>query len=144
MRTVWSDASREQFLSRLAETANVAESARSVGMSRSSAYAERRRNGDFARAWQHALEIALDELEMTVLERALCGVEKQVFYAGEACGTVRHYSDSLAMFILRARRPHIYGKASITAETSQDQDARAMIEARLARLIQEKDTPEDL
>src|SRR3546814_12055870 len=55
---------------------------------------------------------ALDDLEAVLLERAAHGVEKPVFYGGKPCGTVRQYSDTLAMFILRAKRPNTYGRAA--------------------------------
>src|SRR3546814_7353658 len=55
---------------------------------------------------------ALDDLEAVLLERAAHGVEKPVFYGGKPCGKVRQYSDTLAMFILRAKRPNTYGRAA--------------------------------
>src|SRR3546814_11213736 len=55
---------------------------------------------------------ALDDLEAVLLERAAHGVEKPVFYGGKQCGKVRQYSDTLAMFILRAKRPNTYGRAA--------------------------------
>lgn len=72
-----------------------------------------------------------------MLERALHGVEKTVYYAGKNCGSVRQYSDALAMFLLRARRPQTYGKDE-NAETEMaeydGEDARAVIAQRLADL----------
>jgi hypothetical protein len=132
----WTDESRELFLSVLADTANVAKAARAADMSRTAAYAERKRNADFAQSWQMAMDIALDELELSVVTRATFGYDKEVYYSGEMCGTVRHYSDALAMFLLRAHRPDVYGKASPDGgvPTSTPDDMRAMIESKLSGL----------
>jgi hypothetical protein len=136
----WTEKIREAFLAALSETANVAASARAVKRSRHAAYAERRRNPAFAKAWDAAITIALDELEMALLERATFGVEKDVFYGGEKRGSVRHYSDALAMFILRARRPETYGKgAGSDGQELSANDARTLIEARLAAIEQEQE-----
>ncbi len=82
---------------------------------------------------------ALDELEAMLMERAMHGVERPVFYGGKNCGSVRHYSDTLAMFFLRAKRPEIYGKAALAAEQPElDGDdpakARETVHDRLSRM----------
>lgn len=133
----WTAAKRQKFLTRLAETANVAEACRVAKVSRTSAYAYRKRAPTFAAAWDDAMSAALDDLEAALVERARDGVERPHFYGGSQVGTVRHYSDALAMFILRARRPEIYSK---TAETSEGAavasagDIRALIAERVTRL----------
>jgi hypothetical protein len=145
-RSPWTKAKREKFLAALADTANVAAAARAVKLSHQSAYALRRKQPAFAKAWDAALDLALDELEATLLERAIHGVDRTVFYGGKPCGTVRQYSDALAMFLLKARRPRVYGAASEAdaapeagpgASPGSDAAAdspRAFIEGRLAEL----------
>ncbi len=129
----WTDDSREIFLSTLAETANVVKATRAAKMSRTAAYAERKRNGAFAESWRHAMDMALDELEMAVFERATHGYDKDVVYQGQKTDTVRLYSDALAMFLLRAHRAEIYGKGSpeAGAPAANAEDVRAIIEAKL-------------
>jgi hypothetical protein len=135
----WSDESRELFLSTLAETANVAEAARVADMSRTAAYAERRRNKAFAQSWSAAMEQALDELEMAVLERATHGYDKDVVYQGNKTDKVRLYSDGLAMFLLRAHRPQTYCKSGQdgTPVLANVDDIRSMIAAKLSDMKDE-------
>jgi hypothetical protein len=52
-----------------------------------------------------AIDEGTDVLEDEVFRRAREGVEKPVFYEGVECGTVRVYSDTLAIFLLKGRRP---------------------------------------
>lgn len=132
-------ARRKRFIELLAETANVTHSARVAGIERTAAYRLRARSESFRAAWDEAMNQALDDLEAVLLERAAHGVEKPVFYGGKACGTVRHYSDPLAMFILRAKRPEVYGKAGSVAEEPQIKEddpvkAREEVHARLNRM----------
>ncbi len=134
----WTDARRALFLDRLRETASVAKSAKYVRKAVSGAYALRQRDPAFAAAWDEALQQAMDMLEGILLERVVNGVEKPVFFGGKQCGTMREYSDRLAMFLLRARRPDRYGEISeTTATAAQDDDplaARHKIERRLAEI----------
>lgn len=133
----WTEERRNRFLERLSETANVAMAARSVRKSVSGAYQLRRRDAEFAEAWEAALTTAMDELEALVLDRVVNGVEKPVFYAGKQCGSVRQYSDSLAMFMLRARRPDVYGRVAAVAEEPESnaaEEARTEMQNRLKTL----------
>lgn len=108
----WPLETRARFLEALAELGQVRAAARAVGVSPQSAYRLRRKSPAFARAWQDAMDQALDALEETLLDRAMNGVEKPVYYGGKSCGSVRQYSDALAMFLLRARRPETYGRSA--------------------------------
>lgn len=131
-------ARRKRFLEKLAETANITHSAKEAGIARSAAYRLRSQSVSFRAAWDEAMNQALDDLEAMLLDRAVHGVEKPVFYGGKACGTVRHYSDALAIFFLRARRPEVYGRLTATAEQPEPEDdqqrARAEVHARLNRM----------
>lgn len=103
---------RRVFLRWLSQTANVARAAREAGIDRSMAYRLRQESDSFRTSWDEAMNEALDTLEAALFERAALGVERPVFYGGKHCGTVTQYSDALGMFILRARRPHIFGKTA--------------------------------
>ena len=93
----------------LRRTANVSAACRAAGVPRGRAYALRRADDGFRREWRQALEEALDDLEAELRRRAMDGVDKPVFYAGKECGSVRTYSDTLGMFILKSRRPAVVG-----------------------------------
>ena len=64
----WTKASRETFLAKLAETSNVAASARAAIMPVSSVYALRRKSPDFRIAWGEALAEGYARLEASLLE----------------------------------------------------------------------------
>ncbi|MEM9288335.1 MAG: terminase [Pseudomonadota bacterium] len=126
---------RAAFLAALSETANVSASCQLAGVSRSAAYATKRRDAVFAAAWEEAIQSALDALEVELIRRAIEGTEHVQYYHGKPIGSVRHYSDALAMFLLKSRRPATYGdlKTVVEAPDKADQDARA---AALDRLLQ--------
>lgn len=133
---------RACFLEVLRRTANVSRAAREAGLATSTVYAQRGKSAGFAAEWDAAVTEALDALEEELVQRVRQGVEKPVFYGGQQVGSVRHYSDALAMFILKARRPDVYGRVVAERaaaeqgegdEPSQD-EARAEVLRRLARL----------
>ena len=69
----WTEAKREAFLLALVETANVTGAARAVGVPENSPYHLRRKDSDFAAAWDAALDEAYSKLEMMLLRRATYG-----------------------------------------------------------------------
>lgn len=96
------------FLASLAETGNVTAAARAASIDRTTAYHRRDLDPAFAAAMAEALEVATDDLEGEARRRAKDGVEKPVFQGGEQVGTVREYSDTLLIFLLKAHRPEKY------------------------------------
>lgn len=102
------DWSRETFLHELAETCMVSKAAEAAGVSRSTVYLERERNEEFAQRWADIDEAVIETLEEEAKRRALQGVTEPVVSAGKRLGTVQKYSDSLMMFLLKAKRPHVY------------------------------------
>ena len=130
---------REAFLDSLRVTGNVSAAARLVGRSRASLYRMRRADPDFASAWQDALEEAVDWLELEALRRAVEGIKEDRFSKGEIVGTITRYSDSLLMFLLKARRPWLYDRRVLRGrQTTTDEDSldasRAALEEKLDRL----------
>lgn len=71
IRHGWTKAARATFLGKLAETANVAASARDAGMPVSSVYALRLRSPGFRLEWAEALAEGYARLEASLLEAAL-------------------------------------------------------------------------
>lgn len=78
------------FLEALAESGMVVEACKRCGVSRSTAYRARQGDEDFALAWADIEERTTEQLEAVVMRRAIDG------------------SDTLAMFLLKARRPEKY------------------------------------
>lgn len=94
------------FLEALAAGATVVDAAKAARVSKSTLYEWKRGDKDFATDWDLCFECGTDALEAEAQRRAMNGVEKPVFHQGMQCGTVREYSDTLLMFLLKARNPY--------------------------------------
>ncbi|VWX59618.1 hypothetical protein [Sphingorhabdus sp. 109] len=93
----WHPELRVKFLEALSRTGNVQASAYFVQRSRQSAYDLKRRDRDFARAWLAALVLAREEAQDKLQERAIEGVEEEIFYHGEVVATRRRYDSRLLL-----------------------------------------------
>lgn len=78
------------FLLLLSQTCNVTLSAHGTGISRITAYEWRNTNPEFAKAWEDALQQAVELLE------------------AEAWNRARKQSDTLMIFLLKAHKPDMY------------------------------------
>ncbi|MBL29548.1 MAG: terminase [Rhodospirillaceae bacterium] len=130
------------FLDALVETGSLAAALAASGYGRVQMQRARERDSAFARAWDEALEAAVDALEQEARRRAVEGVEKPVWYRGEQVGTVREVSDRLLLALLKAHRPERFGGRSVTgAKDRWDGEdlagLRAALERKLARLAGE-------
>jgi hypothetical protein len=63
----------------------------------------------FRKAWEAALDMGIQRIEDTAMDRALNGVDAPVFYHGEKVGDRTVYNDRLLMFMLRTRAPERFG-----------------------------------
>ena len=108
-------AKRKAFIAALTKSANVSRAAELAGVASSTVYRWRTEHDSFRLAWDDAINAALDALEAALIERAVKGVVKPIMYGGKQIGTTRAYSDNAAMFLLRARRPQIYGREAVSA-----------------------------
>jgi hypothetical protein len=141
-----SAAKRTAFLRRLAETGNISAAARHAGVSRSAVYAWRAGDAGFAASWLDAEQEAVDALEQEARRRAVDGVEQPILSGGKfvrhddgSIATIRHYSDRLLEFLLKARRPETYGSRAETKEGGRDGGEGALTDEeraqRVARLL---------
>ena len=98
----WSLAKQAAFLRALSATHSVTQAAKSVGMSRQSAYRLRSRlkGQAFDLAWEVAFHHSYDVLAHAALDRALNGVEVPVYYQGEKIDTYRRYDERLTVALL--------------------------------------------
>ncbi|MEM8919222.1 MAG: hypothetical protein AAGE37_10210 [Pseudomonadota bacterium] len=101
----WNKRKMADFLRMLAASQNVSTAAKSVGMSRQSAYKLRARlkGAPFDIAWEAAFRHGYDNLAHAALERALNGVEVPHYYRGELVGTSRRYDERLTVALLAMR-----------------------------------------
>lgn len=117
------------FLRQLSATHSVSEAARSVGMTRQSAYRLRSRlkGKPFDLAWEVAFHHSYDVLAHAALERALNGVERPVFYQGEQVGSYRRFDERLTVALLAGVTPRgnpVFGRLANSAEKhARDFDA---------------------
>lgn len=98
----------------------MSESAKRAGVSRQAAYVQRETSPEFAAAWDDAIEQGIEALELEVRRRALDGCEEPVVSQGEIIATTRKYSDTLAIFLLKAHRPDRYRERRDVAVTGAD------------------------
>ncbi|MCB8878277.1 hypothetical protein [Acidisoma silvae] len=110
-----------RFLQHLAVSANISASAHAVLVSRSTVYARRDVDPDFAAAWDSALEEGVDALEAEAWRRAMDGTEEYVtcasglIYGADGLPIMQcRYSDSLMSLLLKGYRPNEFrGRASV-------------------------------
>lgn len=93
---------RARFLDLLANTFSVTAAAKGAGIDRTSVYDARRADPEFATQWDAALSQALDNLEAAAYKRAA------------------QTSDTLAIFLLKTRRPDIYRDRQETTNINID------------------------
>lgn len=117
IRTIRTAKKREDFLTALAETANVTRSCKKAKITRSNLYLWRDADEDFEKEWDAALEKGTDYLEDEAVRRAAEGTLKPIFQGGKKVGTIREYSDTLLIFMLKARRPDKFKERSATEHT---------------------------
>ncbi len=137
----WTPKRRKIFLETLAETANVRAAAMKAGKGACGVYALRRRDAEFARAWDDALSGAMDELVALAFDRVRNGVQRTVVRGSGTPVTIREYSDRLLMFMLSRRRPDAY--AAIMAEETEDEELALFreVDARAAAIEAQRGKP---
>jgi hypothetical protein len=98
----WTARKMAEFLRQLSATHSVSAAAKSVGMSRKSAYRLRSRlkGKAFDLAWDVAFHHSYDNLAHAALERALNGVEIPIFNKGEQVGSYRRFDERLTLALM--------------------------------------------
>ena len=105
-------ACQTRFLEALADTGSVSAAVAVAGTSRTRVYELRKADPDFARGWEDAEEIAADQLHDEARRRALEGIPEPLVSGGKLVRdeegqpiTIRRYSNSLLLALLKAHRP---------------------------------------
>ena len=119
---------KKAFLEDFAETGNVSESARNIGIVRQTVYLWKERDATFLRAYEQAEIDATERLEQEARRRGAEGWDEPVF--GRVAkdmdgkiGTVRKYSDTLLIFLLKGRAPEKYRERGSVEHTGKNGEA---------------------
>lgn len=96
------------FIEELAESANIAHSARCAGITTRAARKWKKSHPEFQEEWDEALEQGISALEQEARRRAMTGTERGVYHQGLRIDTVKEFSDTLCIFLLKAHRPEVY------------------------------------
>lgn len=99
---------KAQFLALLSEYGNVTRAAEEADLVRVYLYQARKNDPDFAAEWEEAARVGAARLEDEARKRAVEGWEEPVWHKGEMCGTVRKFSDTLLICLLKAHHPDKY------------------------------------
>lgn len=101
-----------EFLEALEKGAFVKDAATLIGMTWPALYKARKRDEDFARKWDDAVETArlikLDAIEAEIKRRSVDGVDEPVFHKGVNVATIKKFSDPLLMFWAKSLDPEKY------------------------------------
>lgn len=128
----WTEEKQRRFIEVLADTGLVSHAAKEVGMTRESANRLRRspHGAAFARAWDAARHHAGMALEDIAFERAIEGIEQNVFdeYGGVVC-TKRVYNDRLLTFLLRHLKPERYARDALSSPLPPAEPLEASLRA---------------
>jgi len=98
-----------EFFRILAASGSASLAADRTGLSRSTLYAHRAANPAFARRWAEAFVLGKEKLRDEAFRRAVVGMKKPVFHAGQQVGKVKYYDNRLLWLMLRAQEPETYG-----------------------------------
>lgn len=99
---------KPDWLQAFAETGMVSAACQRAGVGRTTAYDARAVDEAFATAWDELVDETTDRMEREAQRRAVEGIDHGVWYQGDLVGHERLYSDTLLIFLMKARRPETY------------------------------------
>lgn len=132
-----------KFLEELKTTGMVSVACERAAVGRTTVYDRRDVDEEFRAAWDEVIERTTELMEREAYRRSVVGTDRPVFQGGEQVGVVREYSDTLLMFLLKARRPETYrerlehsGPGGGPLEHRMRLDLRGLTDEQLAALEQ--------
>ena len=99
---------RPAFIESFRKCGNVTQAAKDVGIARRTAYQSYHSSKEFRDEWDNAEKEATEVLASEARRRGFEGFDKPVFQGGKQVGVVREYSDTLLIFLMKARDPQTY------------------------------------
>lgn len=112
---------QDRFIELLAVTFSVTSAAQGAGVDRSTAYRYKYEHPEFAARWDAAIGSAIDRLEQAAYERAVT------------------MSDTLAIFLLKTRRPDLYRDQQHIQTTQLNINYADLTQDQLERLANGED-----
>jgi hypothetical protein len=104
-RTIRTIKKKDAVIKELGAGGTYTSAAKKAGIGRTTLYAWMKDDQDFNDACMAAEDEGTDILEQEAMRRAAKGVLEPIYHKGEQVGTVRKYSDTLLIFLLKGRRP---------------------------------------
>lgn len=86
-----------------------------------------RKDEEFAAAWDEIENATTEAMEAEAYRRGVVGVTEPVVSAGRHVTNVQKYSDTLLIFMLKARKPNVY-RENVKVEHSGQIDATHVVE----------------
>lgn len=115
------DERKNKFLEQLFKGQSVVAACRAIGADRRTPYRWREFDLRFKALWDAATAHG-DPIEREAVRRAIMGTRKPIFRGGEKVAEVVEHSDTLLMFLLKARDPARYGTATQKAKKDDSPD----------------------
>lgn len=112
----WAD----PFLDLLREK-RVADACRELRIDRTTPYALKKRDPEFAARWAEIQDARDDRMEDTLAERLVDGWLEPVYHNGEQIDERRVFDNKTALAYLKARRPERWSERRIDAGAGQEQ-----------------------
>lgn len=112
---------RDAFLAAFARLGTLTHAAEAAGTDRSSHYYWMEHDPEYPHLFAEAGKQATDSLEREAIRRAVEGVDKPVYQGKELVGTIREYSDTLLIFLMKGAMPGKYReRVEITLDASAE------------------------
>ena len=111
---------KEAILETFRDCCNISKSCKKNKITRTTFYRWLNDDTAFKQSFNEAAQIAIGVLEDEAKRRALEGVSEPVYYLGKKVGTVKKYSDTLLIVLLKAHAPEKYKERNHTELTGRD------------------------
>jgi hypothetical protein len=129
------NAKQAAFLGAYRENGNIKLACAAGRVGRSSHYRWLERDADYAKEFEQAKKDAVDVLEAEARRRAVEGWEEPVgWYKGQAGGSVKRYSDTLLIFLLKGAAPQKYRERMEVSGALKGLDFSVMTDEQLSRI----------
>jgi transposase-like protein len=110
---------KELFLEAYKQCGTIVQACRETGIGRTTIYMWRNDDPEFLKALDVAEDEATESLIAEARRRAHDGVDKPIYYKGSKVDTVKEFSDTLLMFLIKAKRPEYRDKNVTELQTPE-------------------------